>query len=395
MCILKPVAISQNKKAFLYKFFKTLTRQPQQLDNHFSFLYNAHKEIFMTKQEFLSEFISEIQSLLENEELIEYCKKVKRSKFFDEDFDVALEISKIDISKIKVDKSLIANQRPFSQEQMKKEGGQFFEYLDSLYPKDFSLAKLYQKNLQFLEMDKNPDGRRSYCSAHTDENGNLVQKIYVNCEDRIGDLPNMIHEFGHSFCDTLAPSVVNNQRTTEIPTLILDRISPIYLADKHPAIKKNLIENRVFKNVQQVRKAVECVADGVLVNVLSGSQSLEDALKDNKDLIKKYPDFFLSSAHKFNRDNKPTIMREISYLFPEMIAQQMQIRFEQEPEHMVEQLKTLIKHNKEWDEQQVAEYLNLGNKREIVENYAQNFDKEIKSLEKSRGKGKLKSFFNL
>ena len=348
----------------------------------------------MIKQEFLSEFIKGVQPLLENEELIEYCKQIKIDKFFDEDFAVASEIANIDVSKIKVDKSLISNQKPFSQEQMKTEGGLFFKHLDSLCPKDFSLFALYQRNLQFLEMEENIDGKRSYCSAYMDKNGNLVQKIYVNCEERIGDLPNMIHEFGHSFCDTLAPNVVNNQRTTEIPTLILDRISPLYLADKHPEIKKNLIENRTFKNIKQVEKAVECVADGVLVNVLSGSQSLEDALKDNKDLIEKYPNLFLSSVKSFTESNKPKIMREIPYLFPEIIAQQMQTRFEQEPERAVEELKMLIKHNKEWNEQQVTEYLDLGNKREMVENYAQNFSKEIKALDKTRGKGKLKNLFN-
>lgn len=323
-----------------------------------------------------------LQRALVDQDFKEYCIKCKsENPCFDSALETAKKIAAIDINGIAIDGRKIYINTPISEEQVKGDVLEFYEYLDFLSPNGKSLASAVKENMQYFSTDNrgNPNAR-SYCLYRSDDQGNEHKEIFCNLEGRIGDTSCAIHEFGHSVCQSFTTGS-KDLRMKEVTTVILDQISNYWLAQKYPQLADNFGEYLVDIQTRNVVKARESLLDGLIINMQTGEMSLQDFQSDYGDMYFKNTNVLkrcLDDIETYRFSN----MYEGRYLVPQAIALKMLDRFKQDPKVATAQLKGIIAHDADWTLEETLDYLGMPKESELVDEYVDNFQKTISAIGK-------------
>ena len=330
----------------------------------------------------------QIKDVLNDEEFKARCFRLKNNPTFEENFKLAEKIAQIDIDSIKIDNSLLENINAFSNEQIVEIARDFYHTLDKIALPDFNLEKLFEQNLKYLTIESNPNGVRSYCSV-TKNPEKTERKIYVNTENRITDIEVLIHEFCHSFSKCFTDfAQISDKEMSEIPTVIIEHLTSLYLMKRFPNLKNNYIENEIYRQIVNVRKARESLLDGLIVKVMTNEITYKDAVEKYGKLFEPYPYMLESAMRRIKTYNFNNIMSENKYLIPQMIALELRDNFAYNPSNVVQELKVIIEHEHLWAQNDALKFLNIGTKSELIEKYINKFDKRILKLKQSFKKEK-------
>lgn len=337
-------------------------------------------KIFKKNNSAKTELSQRINRMLNDEEFRAHCYRLKSTPDFEENFALVEKIAKIDIDNIRCNMSLIENQQLFTADTLIEFGHDFYRDLDKIAPSNFSFEELFLQNLKYLVVENNPNGPRSFCEARK-TNHDEMRKIYVNIENRITDAEVLMHEFGHSFSKCFTNfAQIKDRKISEVPTVIIDQLSSLYLIKRMPHLKENFIENDIFRQVLNVKKARESLLDGLIVKIMTNEISFSDAVKKYGNLFKQYPYMLDSALHRIETYNFNDIMFESKYLIPQMISLEMRECFLNSPTSVAQDLKTLIQNEYLWTLDEAIQYLNLGTKEKLVDNYVNKFNERISSL---------------
>ena len=77
-----------------------------------------------------------------------HCHNLRKRPDFNEIFKLVEKIAQIDISNISIDNSLIENQRLFQNEEIIKNGLEFYKFIDKCSPNKTSFEKLFLENMK-------------------------------------------------------------------------------------------------------------------------------------------------------------------------------------------------------------------------------------------------------
>lgn len=325
-----------------------------------------------------------IDRMLNDEEFRRHCFTLRQNPRFNEDFELAELIAQIDISRYFIDSNLIENQRVFTENEIYENAIQFYMMLDSLSPSGICLAERFRENFKYLYSDFSGNGGRSYCSSRKDENGER-REIYVNFEGRIGDTINLIHEFCHSFSEPFIHFTGKKDKSVEeIPTVITDQLSSEFLKSIYPNLVKNFTENEKHTQFINVLKARESLLEGIIVKVMIGELSYNDAMdkygkifKNNSGIQTLQRNLDRIETYNFN-----TIMYESRYLVPQAIALEMRDKFKNNPREVATNLKEIIANVHTFTENEILELLGLPNKYDLIKDYVSKYEKRMQELEK-------------
>lgn len=254
--------------------------------------------------------------------------------------------------------------------------------LDELDSNGISLLERLKHNAKYFTSTKQDDDR-SYCKSGIDEQGNEFREIFVNIEGRIGDTGMAIHEFCHSFSDVfLKCQHGKDARMAEVPTVITDNLTSLFMQDKYPQYSANFIENDKFRQFLNVKKSRECLMDIMIVKVMCDEETFEGVTHKYGDLFKQFPDILTSRLEKIETF-KFYPMEEGKYLIPQAISLEMKERYQVNPELAIKQLKHLIKNSHCMTEEECLEYLGLPRREELIDSYVSKFAERMAQLDES------------
>jgi len=336
----------------------------------------------MANQENLT-FMQRFARKLQDADFRNFCRDVRKQSEFDSDLKMVERVANIDVTGLTCNTELIQGQKRFSPQEIRESVISFFQMLDNFSPEGISLTDRLIENEKYLRCAT--DGKsRSYCKSEIDEKGIENKEIFVNLEGRIGDIGNIIHEFGHSFCEMfMSFEGQNDSSMAEIPTVILDKLSSKFLKNKFPGFYRNFNENEKFVQIQNVKKARECLMDAMLVKVVCGEETYDNVVQNYGRLFAEFPDLLPSRIHDIEEYNFQP-MFEKKYIIPQAIATCLSERFDKQPEVVAKQLKYIIANNHKLTEKQTLEYLGLPNKDKLIEDYVANFSDRIIEIEDSK-----------
>ena len=325
-------------------------------------------------------FQERIARIMNDEKFRRFCEIERLKTSFDESFSMAEKIAKIDISDIQFNDRLIMGQF-FTPEETERDVFAFYQTVDQLAPDEISLTQILQDNNKYLVSKTSNDSTRSYCKSAILPDGTPLREIYINLEGRIGDTETAIHESCHSMCaDFLKLQYNKDPRNSEIPTVLADKLSSMFLKSVHPELALHYIENNKFRQILNVKKARECLADGLIIKVMTGEQKLEDIMSTYGELFKQFPDILPQCLDRIeNFDFQP--MYEKRYLIPQAIALEVVERNKDKPKVLAKQFKEIITHNHEWTQEDILEYLELPNADKLIDNYVAKFPKRMQEIE--------------
>ena len=313
-----------------------------------------------------------------------HCHNLRKRPDFNEKFKLVEKIAQIDISNISIDNSLIENQRLFQNEEIIKNGLEFYKFIDKCSPDETSLEELFLENMKYLITENNAKDSRSFCEYRRFPE-RTIRKIYVNFEDRISDIQTLTHEFCHSFSRTFTDGVRENDKNmSEVPTVICDQLTIVYLMNKYPNLKKNLLEYSIFTQIQNVKKARISLLECLVVKVMCNEIKLDDAIKKYGHLYKDFPYLIDQTLDRIENIKFNDILFESKYLIPQMIALEMRDRLSISKEKTIHDFKTLIKNEHIFSIDETLKFLNIENQKALVDNYINKFHTRIVNYSKSK-----------
>lgn len=328
-----------------------------------------------------------ISRVLKDEEFREHCRHLRQSSDFDNIFVMVEKIARIDTSKIKIDEKLIHGVNLFSKEEVIADTFEFYQMIDKLAPNGINLTERINQNKKYLTTKvEGRESDRSSCCARKKPDGSEFKEIFINIEGNVGDSKVSIHEFAHSCSDSFTKNKPSkDKRMAEMPTVIMDHISARFLKEKYPHLCENFIEDDIFGQRLNVKKARECLMEALIVKVMVGEVSLDEVVKkygylyesEHRDilpmLLKKIEN------HKFNE-----LFKEAQYLIPQAVGLEMRKRYKKEPELVARQIKEIIEHENDWTEEQALEYLGFPQREQLINDYIDNFQTTISQLQTER-----------
>lgn len=319
-----------------------------------------------------------IKRAMGDKSFADFCQKERQQKYFDDMLPIVEKIAQIDITNITYDRSLIAGKNFFTKHEIKHDVAEFYSMIDKLSPDDISLTSRLKANMKYFTTKSKDKDARSYCKSDKDKN---IKEIFVNIEGRIGDTQTAIHEFGHSFSDVfMSFERQQDHRVAEIPTVITDNLSSLFMQEKYPDLQENLIENDIFRQVLNVTKARECLMDAMIVKVMCGETSFDDVINKYGNIFKQFPDILKTRLKKIETF-KFYPMEESKYLVPQAISLELAEQFDENPKLVAKQLKHLIKNNHSLTEEQALQDLGLPERDKLIDNYVDKFSTRMKALE--------------
>ncbi len=327
-----------------------------------------------------------IERMLLDSEFREFCRRERTHKDFDEIFKDSKKIAKINISNIKINRSLISNLHAFTPEQIKTDVLGFYKHLDDLDPNGTNLTDIIKENAQYLRTKPKNKDERSFCASGIDRDGNKHKEIFINIEGRINDASNAIHEMCHSCCKTFLESEKRKDwRVDEVPTLITDNLSTDYLKQTHPEFKENFLENEKFTEVFNVKKARECVADALIIKIMCGEVSVTEALNQYGDLYNDFPDILPTKLSQIE-EGRYNPLYEYRYLVPRAISTEMAERYRENPELVAKQIKEVIDDNHKLTQEETLKILELPEKDKLLDDYVSKFSSRIQEINDEQNK---------
>ncbi len=354
--------------------------------------YNElHKEKIMKTRYSHMSFNRRMARILGDVDFKHHCERLRERADFDEVFAIAEKVAKIDVSQIGNNKSLISGLPKKREEDILFETEAFYSYLDSFAPGGINFVEQFNRNKQYFITDpahiKNlrgqaPDKVRSFCSNEILPDGTERKQIFSRIEGRIGDTPTAIHEFGHSFCETFMQCISPKDRDAgEYPAVILDQISSHVLRQLNMNEAEAYLEYDKFTQILNVKKARECLAEALIVKVMIGEITFDQAMSTYGNLFKEFPDIMLGCVEKIEACKFNDIMFEGKYLVPQAIALDMRERFRQDQRVVVELLKEIIAHNHEWTEEETLTHLGFISKHDVIDDYVEKYPTRIAQID--------------
>lgn len=313
-----------------------------------------------------------------------HCHNLRKQPDFNEIFKLVEKIAQIDISNISIDNSLIENQRLFQNEEIIKNGLEFYKFIDKCYPNKTSLEKLFLENMKYLITENNAKDSRSFCEYRRFPEC-TIRKIYVNFEDRISDIQTLTHEFCHSFSRTFTGGVRENDKNmSEVPPVICDQLTIVYLMNKYPNLKKNLLEYSIFTQIQNVKKARISLLECLVVKVMCNEIKLDDAIKKYGHLYKDFPYLIDQTLNRIENFKFNDILLESKYLIPQMIALEMRDRLAISKEKTLCDFKALVEQEHSLTIDDTLKFLNLEDKEVLIDSYINKFHTRIANYTKNK-----------
>ena len=313
---------------------------------------------------------------------IEYCEKQRQYSSFDAFFEQIEKISNIDITDMlavaEEDENKVKTKKPFTPERIKSDIYGFYRMIDEYAPGEPNLTKRIKENEKYIFIDNiSTKWHRSSCGARR-ENDQVQKWIYVYEEGKIGDLKVAIHEVGHSLNHTFTDmEPIKDKRMDEIPSVIIDELSTIYLGLTHPELKEQLEADTRNRKLLSVLKARECLFEGLIIKAALGEISLEEIYARYGDELEQLPGMVYRKLDELNEHNGfRYLFNEAKYLVPHAMALKMRERFVKNPEEASKELKTLIEHVHDWNEEQALVYLELPDQEKLIDDYVDSFPKK-------------------
>ena len=311
--------------------------------------------------------------VMEDESFRAFCKYKRSQGYFDRMLPIVEKISKIDVSSIKYDNSLINGVHLFTPNQIIEDVMEFCAMIDRFDPNGISLLDRFHENKQYLTFNSKGEGGRSYCKSKIEDNGDKTREIHVELEGRISDTQNAIHEFGHSFAEVFMNfKRQEDYRMSEIPTTIMYYLSSQFMRSKYSQYRENFVENDIYNQFSSVQKARECLMEAMIVKAVCGEETLDSAMKSYGDLFKEFPNMLQSRLEKIETF-KFIPMYESQYIVPQAIALEMRERYKTDPQQVAKQLKYLIENNHCITEEQALQYLGLPERDQLIDEYVTQF----------------------
>lgn len=324
-----------------------------------------------------------IDRAINDQSFVDFCVEERKMESFDINFEIAEKIAQIDMSGIKIDKSLIENQNVFNKKQIMADMEEFYATIDTLDPNGINLTDRLNFSRKYFTLKKGRYGR-SYCKSKIDKYGNENREIYVEIEGRINDTISAAHESGHSLMYGFQNCMrIKDSRIDEIPTLIIEQLITIFLMEKYPQYAENFLENDKFGMCFNVKKARESLMDALIVKIVCGDITYEEALKKYGHLYKEFPGMLNLKLGQIET-YKFYPMFESKYLIPHAIALELRQRYKDNPQLVAKQLKHIIKKSETIAEEEVLAYLDLPDKLSLTEQYIDKFHGRIAELEQEQ-----------
>lgn len=328
-----------------------------------------------------------IARVLQDEEFREHCRRLRQNQNFDKTMKMVEKIAKIDTSKIKTDNKKIFGVNLFSKKQVVADTLEFYKMIDELAPKGINLTDRVKANSKYFTTKvKGREDTRSSCAASKKPDGSEFKEIFVNIEGNISDSKTCIHEFAHSCSESFIQNKPSkDKRMVEMPTGITDHLSIRFLKEKYPEFRENFVEDDVFGQRLNVKKARECLMEGMIVKVMTGEEKFDDVMKKYGHLYEvEHRDVLPGCLERIETYNFNELFYEEQYLVPQAVGIEMRERFKKNPELVAKQLKQIIAHENDWTEEQALNYLGLPQREQLMDNYIAKFDSRIDRLENER-----------
>lgn len=322
-----------------------------------------------------------IKRAMNDKSFSDFCKNERQQKYFDDILPIVEKIAQINVSNISYNKSLISGVNIFNAKEIVKDVAKFYEMIDKLDPNNISLTSRLKANMRYFTTKSKDKDARSYCKSDKNKN---IKEIFVKIEGRIGDTQTAIHEFGHSFSDVfMIFKRQQDHRLAEIPTVVTDNLSSLFMQEKYPDLQENLIENDIFRQVLNVKKARECLMDAMIVKVMCGEITYDEVMNKYGNIFKQFPDILTTRLKKIETF-KFYPMEESKYLVPQAVSLELTEQFGKNPKLVAKQLKHLIKDNHSLTEEQALQDLGFPDRDKLIDDYVDKFTTRIKFLEDKR-----------
>ena len=330
-------------------------------------------------------FEERVSKKLADRGFIDFCKRERNREDFDIYFSLVEKLAKVDISIVNFDKDV--KKHSWTKTEAEKDLINFYAMIDNLSPSGTILLDRVEQNLKYLKYGDEKGGR-SHCLLHVDKDGKVTREIYIKLDHEINDTIMLAHEFCHSLCECFINlAKEKDSRVDEIPSVIVDNLMSSYLESKYPEIKEEMKELDKKRQFVQIKKARECLLDGVIVKVVCGEISIDEAKQKYGYLFKPFKELLGQKLEQIE-NFKFFPMFEKKYLVPQAISLQMRDRFKKNPENVATQLKYLIENVHVLTEEQALDYLQLPSKEKLIDNYIKDFPKRIKTLDDEKVKSR-------
>lgn len=321
---------------------------------------------------------SEIEKILKREDFKSYCIKINENvENFDYKFNTLLKLCSIDISEILKYRYETEQHYAINEKEAIKDTLSFYKWLDNLAPSDFCLENIVRKNLRYLEFNRYADN--SICEHST--SGKPMRKITIETSTGI-QTHNVIHEMGHSCQREFLELKSSNRSISEVATDICDELSLIFLGNIHKnkliylCVARNwMIEDEYFKRKSRL-------LDAIVVKVMAGEWNLEE-VKQKYGFLFKGQEFLIDDCIKKIKDIKFTnIFFNFNHILGCVISKEMKDRFLIDPERVARELKEILKHDLDWSEKELLNFLKLPPKEKLIENYVNKFSEREAKIRK-------------
>lgn len=218
---------------------------------------------------------SRINKILNNPEFKLHCYRLRKNPHFLSNKNIYEKIARLNINC----NGLFPQQDlTISEDIILQDALDFFKQIDMLTPNQIEIAPIAQKNANFYLTYEEEGFSRSCCAKIGDGEGGFDPIIYINMKSLINTRIVMAHELCHSIAPSFLGSRHIDERMTEVSTLIVDKIFSDYLKTIYPEYIPILEKEELYHLSQNVSKAKNALLESCIVEVVTGSLSMQSAM---------------------------------------------------------------------------------------------------------------------
>ncbi len=328
-----------------------------------------------------------INALRKNERLVKMAKRAVKTEKFQVIFANADDFFMQALKPVYFKSRGYNGEFCFSEKELISDTKEFFAMLDGYAEGDYSFLEKVEENLQYLELHKNDPNYRSRVSP-------ISQKIRINSMGYADNLTDFVHEFTHSMAPTFSKELAvlpHYKNLIEICPLFCEKIAlNVFLPTKYPGLKRNIVDCKISAENSIRAALIQTEIEGLLVKILAGEMSVNEVVnkyypifKEKNIKQKSAVNFVLKrfeNADKVKKGNNPRlIFGESQYYFCNIIACYLFEKWQENPQKMTEQFKTILANDGLWSPEIFHGYLRA-DFDEMYKDYLINYQRYIDEL---------------